>query len=604
MMEEDSEMTSIALPGVLNSKMNNSQLSACISNGSYSNRSPSPAQTQKDSIAKSLTNFDIEVIRIIAQHLRYLGLNRTFDVLASESGCTLEDPNASKLRANVLSGQWDQAERDLEILQGTLSIPQSDLIKMKFLLFEQQYMEVLEAGDLYHALDILRKQITPLKYNVEHAHKLSSYLMCSSPEELYQMSKWPGKGPMSRSTLLDSLQAFLPTSLMVPPKRLLTLLNQSLECQVSRCRLHNTNISTGLLDSLSLLSDHLCSGDDFPSHTTQILTDHLDEVWFCRFSPNGKMLATGSKDGKFIIYDVDEESFKVTLRSSYDGPQVGISYFAWSPDSTHLAICGPDETADLNIWNVETGTKMAKLNQSVDDRLTYVSWYPEGTRLACGGTKGHFYSCKSDGHLNSAWEGLRVLCLACLKDNKTVVAADTHHRIRGYNVEDHLDVHLFSEEGPIISFAFDSSESRVLVNVQNQGVNMWDMRNKCRMKRFRGVVQKEFSIYSCFGGLNEDFVASGSEDQKVVIWHVSDEQPLVVMSEHSGTVNCVHWNPTLPSMLASASDDGTVRIWGPSCRAQVLDYDAESFTFDENPHHRLSTEEVDRASMGSKPASV
>lgn len=74
MMEEDSEMTSIALPGVLNSKMNNSQLSACISNGSYSNRSPSPAQTQKDSIAKSLTNFDIEVIRIIAQHLRYLGL--------------------------------------------------------------------------------------------------------------------------------------------------------------------------------------------------------------------------------------------------------------------------------------------------------------------------------------------------------------------------------------------------------------------------------------------------------------------------------------------------------------------------------------------------
>ena len=49
---------------------------------------------------------------------------------------------------------------------------------------------------------------------------------------------------------------------------------------------------------------------------------------------------------------------------------------------------------------------------------------------------------KSDGHLNSAWEGLRVQCLACLKDNKTVVAADTHRRIRGYNIEDHLDVHL------------------------------------------------------------------------------------------------------------------------------------------------------------------
>ena len=52
-------------------------------------------------------------------------------------------------------------------------------------------------------------------------------------------------------------------------------------------------------------------------------------------------------------------------------------------------------------------------------------------------------------------------------------------------------------------------------------------------------------------------------DHKVYIWHIRREFPIAVLEGHTRTVNCVHWNPKLPNMLASASDDGTVRIWGP-----------------------------------------
>lgn len=55
-------------------------------------------------------------------------------------------------------------------------------------------------------------------------------------------------------------------------------------------------------------------------------------------------------------------------------------------------------------------------------------------------------------------------------------------------------------------------------------------------------------------------------DHKVYIWHFKREKPVAVLSGHTRTVNCVSWNPRDIYMLASASDDGTVRLWGPITR--------------------------------------
>lgn len=51
------------------------------------------------------------------------------------------------------------------------------------------------------------------------------------------------------------------------------------------------------------------------------------------------------------------------------------------------------------------------------------------------------------------------------------------------------------------------------------------------------------------------------------IWHIRAEEPIATLTGHSRTVNCVSWNPVYHGLLASASDDCTVRLWGPAASA-------------------------------------
>ncbi|XP_071490897.1 WD repeat-containing protein 26-like [Diadema antillarum] len=175
-----------------------------------------------------------------------------------ESGCRLEHDSAAKFRSHVMTGEFSKADEDVEELKSLMECPQGAK-KMRFLILEQKFLELLEDGSIMEALDCLRKELTPLKYNTERVHLLSSFLMCSNKDELREKAGWAGKGHESRSKLMEHLQSFLPASVMLPPRRLYTLLGQAVDLQKTRCPFHNTRHGDDSLQNMSLLFDHVCS---------------------------------------------------------------------------------------------------------------------------------------------------------------------------------------------------------------------------------------------------------------------------------------------------------------------------------------------------------
>ncbi|XP_076305770.1 WD repeat-containing protein 26-like isoform X2 [Tachypleus tridentatus] len=520
-----------------------------LQNGACPSTANGQINGETDEVSPKIrSQVDKDIIRLIGQHLRSLGLNRTTEQLIQESGCRLDHPAAAKFQTHVMNGEWFK--------------------EMKFLLLEQKYLEHLENGHVLEALQCLRGELTPLKHNISRVHELSSYMMCSTGEELRGMSHWDGKGVLSRQKLMEKLQVYLPATVMLPPRRLQTLFSQALELQRDHCLYHNTK-STNSLENESLLIDHMCTKEQFPCDTVQVLNDHCDEVWFCRFSNNGQKLATGSKDSTVIIWDVDPVTLELSHRKTLEGHSYGLSYLSWSPDDNYLVACGRDDCSDLWVWNVETGNLRVKMNNSPEDSLTSCAWHKDSKKFVTGGTRGQFYQCDLDGNVLDSWEGVRVQCLQYRNDGKTVLAADTHYRIRGYNFEDLTDFNIIQEDHEIMSFTCDDTGRLAILNVATQGVHLWDLEDKVLIRKFQGITQGYYLIHSCFGGTSQVFVASGSEDSRVYIWHMKREMPIAVLTGHTRTVNCVSWNPTYPSMLASASDDGTVRIWGPSEQYRV-----------------------------------
>lgn len=241
-----------------NNNGNNQPIHPSNSNNNNGNYNGNENTIVPNSDARLFTSGQKDILRLIGQHLRYLGLDKTTETLIKESGCVLEHPIAVNFCNLVMSGEWEEAERALDLLVPIMEESSTTVTHMRFLILEQKYLENLEDGKILDALKCLRDELAPLKYNIERLHELSSFLMCSDQSNLKSLSKWSGKNATSRQQLMNKLQTFLPPNIMLPQHRLETLLDQSISYQCEKCPYHNV-AKKGTVDSWCFLRDHVCS---------------------------------------------------------------------------------------------------------------------------------------------------------------------------------------------------------------------------------------------------------------------------------------------------------------------------------------------------------
>ncbi|CAE6340359.1 unnamed protein product [Rhizoctonia solani] len=497
-------------------------------NGKSSSSSSSPSslalvQPPWSTLYKDSVHDREQVVRTILQALRDVGYTEAAATLERESGYQLESEDVVQLRHAVTHGLWDEAPAFLR----RLGVAGEHERTARFLISQQKYLEQLEALQPTAALQTLRGELVMYCSDPERLHYLSRQVptRVSIGADVMERAHWDGALGTSRPKLLAELQRLISPSIMLPPRRLDTLLSHARSFQRSSCTHHAGSQAD---KTFSLYVNHSCSRTQFPTLATHILAEHLDEVWRLEWSHDGRFLASASQDKTAIIWkiadlqpDADPTTRECLAERVLSGHEYAVNALAWSPDDKILLTSAEHV---IKMWDVSssTGEKLYELG-AIDEkplpiRVTDLTITPDGSRLVAVGT--------------------------------LVVPPPTNNNFDPSRQTRSMKV-------------FSLSSKTELFHAPDE-VQLWDLDAQRMCQKYMGHYQGKHVIRSCLGGPDEGFVLSGSEDQTLYVWKRDTGALIEVLSGHgNGCVNDVAWNPRDPALFASCSDDHTIRLWSP-----------------------------------------
>jgi WD40 repeat protein/transcriptional regulator with XRE-family HTH domain len=285
------------------------------------------------------------------------------------------------------------------------------------------------------------------------------------------------------------------------------------------------------------------------------------------FAPNGQMIASCGDDGIIRLWDVQSGANVQTIAD-----QCIVFAVAWSSDSTHLASSYSD--GRIQVWKLQA-TQPATCVQTLFGHSNWVqglAFAPDGSRLASSSWDRtvRVWDVESGRCLHTL-EGHteRVQCLAWSPDGRTVASAGFDNTIWLWDVEKSRSrAVLQGHTAPVYSIAFTPDSRLLLSGSEDRTLRVWDVESGYCVRIIQGYAGTQYDVAWSSDGQR---LASVGTDMLVTLWDVAGETLPRVLRGHRWNVTGVAWSPN-GRLLASAGWDNALRLWDPDTGActQIL----------------------------------
>ncbi len=259
------------------------------------------------------------------------------------------------------------------------------------------------------------------------------------------------------------------------------------------------------------------------------LRGHTDAIGRIAWSPDGRIIASPSRDNTVKLWDSKTGECLHTLRDHNE--EVNIAVF--SPTGEMLASGGGEQQsyridASIRLWNTSNGKLLSKFGDHVSS-ITSLAFDPTGHRLASGSFDTSI----------KLWEIAECRQIGVLGSPRLPDGSDS-------------DV--------VYSLAFDRTGQSLVIGSKKSGVRFWEPIDE------RRLIVDSLEGHGYATNIALDFLgqilASGGNDKTVKIWNVSEGRLLRTLEGHTDAVVCVAFLPKTKVLATRGrGSDSTFRLW-------------------------------------------
>ncbi|KAL6798148.1 vegetative incompatibility protein HET-E-1 [Trichoderma sp. SZMC 28012] len=306
------------------------------------------------------------------------------------------------------------------------------------------------------------------------------------------------------------------------------------------------------------------------------LDGHKESVTDIRFAPDGRQLASASRDNTVKLWDTATGDCIRTFEDYYRYKHP-VQLVSFAPDGRQLASASSNELRlqngppddyiitssydkTIKLWDTATGRCMATLvNESP---VNAVSFSPDGRQLA---------SASYDKTIK-LWDAAIGSCTTTLTghndvintitfrpDGQRLASASSDNTIKLWDTATGLCITTFKGHRQTVRTVTFRPDGRHLASTSVDGtVKLWDTATSHNLSATDGHSKKITAISFTPDGR---WLASASEDCTVKLWNTETGRCIVTFKGHNRSVTAVSFTPDGHQLASASKYDKTVKLW-------------------------------------------